>query len=43
MYFLSNQIVHKISFSLCYWAPDPLMYFIKIYQTIGLDPKNKTK
>ena len=23
--FSSNQIVHKISFSLCFWAPDPLM------------------
>ena len=23
--FSSNQIIHKISFSLCFWAPDPLM------------------
>ena len=23
--FSSNQLVHKISFSLCFWAPDPLM------------------
>ena len=23
--FSSNQIVHKISFSLCFWAPDPLI------------------
>ena len=25
IFFLSNQIVHKISFSLCFWAPDPLI------------------
>ena len=24
-YFLSNQIVHKISFSLCFWVSDPLI------------------
>ena len=24
--FLSNEIVHKISFSLCFWAPGPLMW-----------------
>ena len=23
--FSSNQIIHKISFSLCFWAPDPLI------------------
>ena len=42
--FLSNQIVHKILFSLCFWAQDPLMdKFTKIYQILGLEPKIKPK
>ena len=40
--FSSNQIIHKISFSLCFWASDPLINrFSKINQKIGLNPKTK--
>ena len=39
--FLSNQIVHKISFSFRFWAPDYLIDFSKIYRLKGLEPKNK--
>ena len=34
-----NQIVHKISFSLCFWASDPLMNFTKIYWIKVLKPE----
>ena len=43
MYISSNQIVHKILFSLCFWAPDPLIdrFYKNISQIIGLESKNK--
>ena len=39
-FFLSNQIVLKISFSLCFWAPDLLFefYFEKV---CNFDPIEK--
>ena len=31
--FLSNQIIHKVLFNLCFWAPDTLIN--KIYQNLS--------
>ena len=41
-FFASNQIIHKILFSLWFWASDLLFdNFSKIYRLKGLEPKNK--
>ena len=40
--FLSNQMVHKIPFSLCFWASDPLINGF-YYINKGSEPINKGK